>query len=197
GAGRPEVVLIDGYNLLHAIPRFAPRGAEVAPARAALEGWIAQACRRHRVRDCLVIWDGGGARRARAPAPLTVLYTPEGVSADERLLDLCRSRYASRAGSTWVVSSDRGVQAPARELGFTVLGARTFYERWKASGSGKARGRSHPSLRSDPADESDPKPRASKAEVEELLPRFLDAGRPATRSSADGDRSNRPGRPPS
>ena len=175
-ASRPEVVLVDGYNLLHAIPSFAPRGADLAPARERLEGWLAQAARQQRVSQCVLVWDGGGARKVRAPAPLTIRYTPKGISADERLLELCRERYAARAASTWVVSSDHGVQAPARELGFTVLGARTFYERWMPPRRGGGRGR----LRSRKAADPDEKPRATRADVEDLLAEFLDQGDPGS-----------------
>ncbi|HKY61045.1 MAG TPA: NYN domain-containing protein, partial [Gemmatimonadota bacterium] len=54
----PEAVLVDGYNVLHAIPRFAPRGGDVAAARQALERWLAEAAARHGVVESVIVWDG-------------------------------------------------------------------------------------------------------------------------------------------
>lgn len=163
----PRAVLVDGYNLLHAIPRFAPRGDPLEPAREELEAWLAQAVARHGSPDTVIVWDGrSGARRSRSTGPLRVLYTPRGESADERILALCRDSYADRAGSTWVVSSDRDIQDPARQLGFPVLGAMTFYRRWRAGGE-----RSEANPKGVPAPG---KPRrASRAEVEDWLEEFL------------------------
>lgn len=162
-AARPRAVLIDGYNLLHAVPRFAPRGADLAPRREALESWLAGEARRRGAPEVVLVWDGrAGSRAGSAPAPLTVLYTPAGLTADERILSLCRGPYARRADSTWVVSSDRGIQAPARQLGFHVLGAMTFYRRWSAAG------------RSAPPEPGEKPGRPTSAEVDELLDAFLE-----------------------
>ncbi|MBA3584574.1 MAG: NYN domain-containing protein [Gemmatimonadetes bacterium] len=167
---RPESVLVDGYNVLHAVRRFAPRGAEPTPAREAFERWLAEAARRQEVADCVLVWDGGDRRRTRAPAPLSVLFAGGEATADERILDLCRGRYAARFRTTWVVSSDHGVQAPARELGFTVLGAMTFYERWSAAG--RARARNGRERGGDPLDRN-AKPWPTRREVDDLLREFL------------------------
>jgi hypothetical protein len=122
---------VDGYNVLHAIQRFAPRGRDPAPKRAAFERWLAEAAIRHGVTDCVVVWDGSIAPdEAPSVQPLDVIYSGPSKSADVELLELCRGAYADRAAGTWVVSSDRGVQRPARGLGFAVLGAMTFYRRW-------------------------------------------------------------------
>lgn len=138
----PEAVLVDGYNVLHAIPRFAPRGGDLAEARHALEGWLAGAAARHRVTEGVIVWDGrDGAGSATRRGRLRILYTEASRTADERILELCRGPYAERSGTTWVVSSDRDVQGPARQLGFTAIGAMTFYRRW-ASGTRGSRGRS-------------------------------------------------------
>lgn len=170
----PRAVLVDGYNVLHAIPRFAPRGAPIEPAREALQSWLARTARRRGIGEVVVVWDGsGGARRARAPSPLTVLFTPGGKTADERILELCRGRFADRASGTWVVSSDREVQGPARQLGFEGIGAMTFYRRWSREGSSAAEGRT---ARRDGGERTRKPRRASSAEVEELLDAFLREG---------------------
>lgn len=125
---------MDGYNVLHAIRRFAPRGGDPAPKRAAFERWLADAAIRQGVTGCVVVWDGAIApTEAPLDGPLDVVYSGRSKSADSKLLELCRGDYAKCAARTWVVSSDRGVQRPARELGFVVLGAMTFYRRWSTA----------------------------------------------------------------
>ena len=169
GSPAPRAVLVDGYNVLHAIPSFAPRGGDLAASRDHFESWLAQAAARSGVAECVLIWDGREGQRQRRAGPVRVLYTAAGVSADDRLLDLCRGAFAARAASTWVVSSDRDVQGPARQLGFAVLGAMTFYRRW-APAAGPADSLGADRVRSTPA-------APSRAEVDELLAEFLEADR--------------------
>lgn len=167
----PRAVLVDGYNVLHAIERFAPRGGPIEPARAAFQAWLAAAGRRRGVGEVVVVWDGRrGGREPRAPAPLKVLFTPKGKTADDRILELCRGPYAAHPAETWVVSSDRGVQGPARQLGFEGIGAMTFYRRWSEGGSGSKAGPGGPAA---PPDGARKPRRASAGEVEELLDAFL------------------------
>ncbi len=176
-APRPDAVLVDGYNLLHAIPRFAPRGAELAPARTELERWLADAAARRSVPEVILVWDGegGGAAGCHPPRPLRIVFTKSGETADERILSLLRGPYAGRAGSTWVVSSDHGVQTPARELGFEALGAMTFFRRWsdaRARGSCAREAERGAARDEDPAAE---KPRPTRRDVDRLLQEFLEA----------------------
>lgn len=172
GGARPASVLIDGYNLLHAIPRFAPRGGPVAPARSRMEAWLARAARERSVSTCVVVWDGrAGGSKAKPATSLEVIYTPKDIEADDRLRDLMRGRFAGRAAETWVVSSDREVKRSARDLGFVALGAMTFWKRWSdASGDSKGRRRRPVSDAPEPSG----KPRPTKAGVEELLSQMLD-----------------------
>lgn len=162
---------MDGYNLLHAIPRFAPRGADPAPARAELERWLADAALRRGVPEVLLVWDGdgGGAAACRPRRPLRIVFTKSGETADDRILAFLRGPYAGRAANTWVVSSDHGVQVPARELGFEALGAMTFFRRWSDA---RARGSC---AREAEKDETGGKPRPTRREVDRLLQEFLDA----------------------
>jgi len=91
-----------------------------------------------------------------------------------------RDRFADRASTTWVVSSDREVKRSARDLGFVPLGAMTFWKRWTDEPGGR-KGRRNPV--SD-APEPSEKPRPTKAGVEDLLAAMLgeeeegDDGRP-------------------
>lgn len=172
----PDAVLVDGYNVLHAIPRFAPRGGDVAEAREAFERWLSQAAARHRVGECVLVWDGRrGGRASSQRGRMRVLYTEFPRTADERLLELCRGPYVERAGSTWVVSSDRDVQVPARQLGFTALGAMTFYGRWSAGDRIRANRRRPGGDRGEEGrpsgGEADPRP--TRAEVDLLLEQLL------------------------
>lgn len=165
----PEAVLVDGYNVLHAIPRFAPRGGNVAEGRHALERWLAEAGARQRVPEIVLVWDGGkAARPVTRSGRVRILYTETGRTADERILELCRGTYADRAGSTWVVSSDRDVQSPARQLGFTAIGAMTFYRRWSPDGAPPGRSR-----RSGRVSGAEANPRPARAEVDGLLDELL------------------------
>ncbi|HET6360914.1 MAG TPA: NYN domain-containing protein, partial [Gemmatimonadota bacterium] len=135
----PHAVLVDGYNVLHAISKFAPRGRDLGLARERFEAWLAQAAARAGVERCVLVWDGRAGTREKRAGRLTVLYTAAGTSADERLLELCRGPFASRFASTWVVSSDGDVREPARQLGFPTLGAMEFYRSWtSAAGKGEA-----------------------------------------------------------
>ena len=168
--GSPHAVLVDGYNVLHAIPKFAPRGRDLGSARDRFEAWLAAAAARAGVKRCVLVWDGRDGSRQKRAGRLTILYTAAGTSADDRLLELCRGPFASRSAFTWVVSSDGDVRGPARQLGFITLGAMEFYRRWTAGIGGV-----------EPRDESNlthGRPaRASRAEIDELLDAFLSADR--------------------
>lgn len=169
----PEAVLVDGYNVLHAISRFAPRGGDVARARQALERWLAEAAARHRVAESVIVWDGrDGTASATRSGRLQVLYTEASRTADERILELCRGPYANRSGSTWVVSSDRDVKDPARQLGFTAMGAMTFYRRWSADRPA-SRGSAGRDGRFERMSGAEANPRPARAEVDGLLDELL------------------------
>ncbi len=146
----------------------------MAPARVALERWLGGTARAHAAPEVVLVWDGTRARRAaRSPALLRVVFTG-GETADERIRALMRGPYAGRADSTWVVSSDREVQGPARELGFTALGAMAFYRRWSTRPRGTGTG-------GDADAGAAPRPRPSRTQVEALLAEMLearDAGEP-------------------
>jgi predicted RNA-binding protein with PIN domain len=167
----PHAVLVDGYNVLHAIPKFAPRGQDLASARVRFETWLAEASARAGVERCVLVWDGRDGSREKRAGRLTILYTPAGTSADDRLLHLCRGPFASRSAFTWVVSSDGDVRRPARQLGFTTLGAMEFYRTWTPAQGEDRAGRRRASGQA----EVRPVKNASRAEVDDLLEAFLSA----------------------
>lgn len=173
----PAAVLVDGYNVLHAIPKFAPRGRDLVSARDRFAAWLAVAAARAGVERCVLVWDGRAGVREKRAGRLTVLYTAAGTSADDRILELCRGPFASRQDSTWVVSSDGDVREPARQLGFTTLGAMEFYRRWApaAANGGAMRGKE---LRGGESSARENRPaRPTQTEIDELLDAFLSADR--------------------
>lgn len=152
----------------------------MASARSRLETWLARVARERDVSPCVIVWDGGErGSRARSVAPLEVIYTARGTEADDRLRQLMRDRFADRASTTWVVSSDRAVKRSARDLGFVPLGAMTFWKRW-ADEPGRRKGRRNPVSG---APEPSEKPRPTKAGVEDLLAEML-----GEKTEGDGDR---------
>jgi len=133
------------------------------------------------------VWDGDGgpAAGSRAPQPLRIVFTKSGETADERILALCRGAYAGRAARTWVVSSDHGVQMPARELGFQALGAMTFFRRW--SDARPRGGCAKEAERAVGSTGTERKPRPTRRDVDRLLDEFLAADPDApARDSGEG-----------
>jgi predicted RNA-binding protein with PIN domain len=170
----PDAVLVDGYNVLHAIPKFAPRGGDLVSARDRFESWLSQAGARAGVQRCILVWDGRAGVREKRAGRLTVLYTAAGTSADDRLLHLCRGPFASNPASTWVVSSDGDVRVPAGQLGFTTLGAMEFYRRWGPPTAAT----NEPARRKDSRRAREERPaRPTRVEIDELLEAFLNADR--------------------
>ena len=172
----PAAVLVDGYNVLHAIPKFAPRGRDLDSARDRFEAWLAEAAARAGVERCILIWDGRAGGREKRAGRLTILYTASGTSADDRILEFCRGPFASRPESTWVVSSDGDVHRPAGQLGFTTLGAMEFYRRWAPPAVTSHARRAGDSREGFDAGAERPT-RATRAEIDDLLDAFLSADR--------------------
>lgn len=173
----PAAVLIDGYNVLHAIPKFAPRGRDLVSARDRFEAWLAVSAARAGVERCVLVWDGRAGVREERSGRQTILYTAAGTSADDRILELCRGPFASRQDSTWVVSSDGDVREPARQLGFTTLGAMEFYRRWAPSAVSNDATRGKDSRGGGSSARGERPARATRAEIDELLEAFLKADR--------------------
>lgn len=167
----PRRVLVDGYNLLHAVPRFAPRGRDVALARASLEQWLAGEALRRSIPEVVVVWDGTAPSRRRT-GPIVVEVTGAGVSADSRILHLARTVEPGEASRTWVVSSDGDVAGPARQLGLVTLGAMTFYRRWTEAEPTR-RARQTRRGRKPLAEDDEEKPRPTRPDVDRMLEELL------------------------
>ena len=122
-------VLVDGYNVIHAIPALARHlDRSLEAARTALVGL----CREYRTRrgdvGCLyVVFDGTGADGTGPREDLqgvTVLFTRQDEEADARILSVIRM--AGR-GRFVVVSNDSHIHNNARALGAQVISVDQFH----------------------------------------------------------------------
>lgn len=137
--GERELLVVDGYNVIHASPRYEklifdrsddPYSSDVYDrARTALIADVAAfALRRY---DPVIVFDGAGNVSADRPnlpqAGVRIEFSPTGVSADTVVQRLCaEAREAGRACS--VVTSDGTIQATVMGKGVTRISARMFVE---------------------------------------------------------------------
>lgn len=137
--GQRELLVVDGYNVIHASPRYEqlifdhsddPYSHDVYDrARTALIADVA-AFAQHRY-DAVIVFDGAGNVSADRPnlpqAGVRIEFSPTGVSADTVVQRLCTdAREAGRACS--VVTSDGTIQATVMGKGVTRISARMFVE---------------------------------------------------------------------
>ena len=123
-------VLLDGYNVIHAVPELARQmDRSLEAAREAL----VNLCREYRqrrgdVKRLYVVFDGDDVD-ARGPQEdhegVTVLFTQRQEEADERILSVIRAE-GGRSRFV-VVSNDTHIFNNARALGAHVISIRTFY----------------------------------------------------------------------
>ncbi len=123
-------VVLDGYNVIHAIPALAKElDRSLDAARVALVSLCAgYRTRRGDVGKLYVVFDGsdaegGGPRETQRG--VIVLFTPQREEADARILSLIRAE-GSR-GRFVVVSNDTHIVNNARALGAQVISATQFY----------------------------------------------------------------------
>ena len=137
--GERELLVVDGYNVIHASPRYEklifdrsddPYSNDVYDrARTALIADVAAfALRRY---DSVIVFDGAGNVSADRPnlpqAGVRIEFSPTGVSADTVVQRLCtEAREVGRACS--VVTSDGTIQATVMGKGVTRISARMFVE---------------------------------------------------------------------
>ncbi|WP_246060836.1 NYN domain-containing protein [Enorma burkinafasonensis] len=137
--GQRELLVVDGYNVIHASPRYEklifdrsddPYSSDVYDrARTALIADVAAfALRRY---DPVIVFDGAGNISPDRPnlpqAGVRIEFSPTGVSADTVVQRLCtEAREAGRACS--VVTSDGTIQATVMGKGVTRISARMFVE---------------------------------------------------------------------
>ncbi|QWT17924.1 NYN domain-containing protein [Collinsella sp. zg1085] len=138
-SGLPELLVVDGYNIIHATPKYeqlmfdegdhpfstdrydAARTALIADVAAFAQGSY----------EAVIVFDGAGNVNAERPnlsqAGIRIEYSPTGVSADTVIQQLCReARECGRACS--VVTSDGVIQATVMGKGVTRISARMLVE---------------------------------------------------------------------
>lgn len=116
-------LLLDGYNLtkdLRGVP-----GAEL-PAQRAWLVQLAAAVAAPRELRVSIVFDGAGDRTAAASAARVVrcIYTADGETADERIVEMVRALPNDQP--VVVVTSDREVQAACEQLGANVVASGAF-----------------------------------------------------------------------
>lgn len=137
--GQRELLVVDGYNVIHAAPRYEhlifdhsddPYSSDVYDrARTALIADVAAFAQRRY--EPVIVFDGAGNVSADRPnlpqAGVRIEFSPTGVSADTVVQRLCtEAREAGRACS--VVTSDGTIQATVMGKGVTRISARMFVE---------------------------------------------------------------------
>ena len=137
--GQRELLVVDGYNVIHASPRYErlifdrsddPYSSDIYDrARTALIADVAAFAQRRY--EPVIVFDGAGNASADRPnlpqAGVRIEFSPTGVSADTVVQRLCtEAREAGRACS--VVTSDGTIQATVMGKGVTRISARMFVE---------------------------------------------------------------------
>ena len=138
-AGMKELLVVDGYNVIHATPRYEqliyersddPYSHDVyeAARTALIRDVAAFAGRRY---EAVIVFDGAGNVSAARPnlpqAGCRIEFSPTGVSADTVVQQLCiEAREKGRACS--VVTSDGTIQATVMGKGVTRISARMLVE---------------------------------------------------------------------
>lgn len=137
--GQKELLVVDGYNIIHATPRYErlifertddPYSADVYDAaRTALIADVAAFAQGSY--EAVVVFDGAGNVSADRPnlpqAGIRIEFSPTGVSADTVVQRLCtEAREEGRACS--VVTSDGTIQSTVMGKGVTRISARMLVE---------------------------------------------------------------------
>lgn len=157
----PVHVIVDGYNVIRQVPRFADRERRaLEEGRRALVAALAayRAATGHRV---TVVFDGTHEgdyeeRRARERG-VEVVYTARGTTADDAIVRLARD--VSR-GAVVVVTADHAVARQAERRGAAVVVPAVFDEKMQAAGAAPA---SSPAREDeDEAESGEPTPRNRK-----------------------------------
>lgn len=137
--GQRELLVVDGYNVIHAAPRYEhlifdhsddPYSSDVYDrARTALIADVAAFAQRRY--EPVIVFDGAGNVSADRPnlpqAGVRIEFSPTGVSADTVVQRLCTEARESGRACT-VVTSDGTIQATVMGKGVTRISARMFVE---------------------------------------------------------------------
>ncbi len=136
---KPELLVVDGYNVIHCTPRYEklvyeksddPYSSDVHDmARTALIGDVAAFAQGRY--EAVIVFDGAGnvsdARPNLPRAGVRIQFSPTGVSADTVVQQLCvEAREEGRACS--VVTSDGTIQATVMGKGVTRISSRMLVD---------------------------------------------------------------------
>lgn len=140
--GQKELLVVDGYNVIHATPRYEnlifdksddPYSRDVYDtARTALIADVAAFAQGRY--EAVIVFDGAGNVNPDRPnlprAGVRIEFSPTGVSADTVVQKLCtEARESGRACS--VVTSDATIQATVMGKGVTRISARMLMDEIK------------------------------------------------------------------
>ncbi len=129
------MLIIDGHNLIPKVPGLSLRDIDDEESLAALLQQYARAKRK----QVVVFFDGAppGQAGERAYGVVRAHYVPAGRTADDAIRQYLEA-LGKAARSATVVSSDRQVQANARELRARVLSSDDFARELSAISAGQA-----------------------------------------------------------
>ena len=162
-----KTYIVDGYNLLWKLFPEKMTAAGIEKARKELEGAIQEFLSLAGGSQALLVYDGegSGSKLSDPQWGLRICFSPGGVTADERILDLAQ-QYSGK-GEVYVVTSD--LKDIARRLGgirAVHISSETFRDKLAQS--------QNTARRDDPGEaETDEKPPAPKGgEIESWLQDF-------------------------
>ena len=138
-AGKKELLVVDGYNVIHATPKYEklvydhgdhPYSSDVYDAaRTALVGDVAAFAGRQY--EAVVVFDAAGNVSPDRPnlpqGGVRVEFSPTGVTADTVIQNLC-TEARERGQACSVVTSDAMIQATVMGHGVTRISARMLVE---------------------------------------------------------------------
>jgi hypothetical protein len=174
-------LLIDGYNLLHAVGILCgPAGpGELERARSGLLNFLAEKLGPSELRETTVVFDSRGAPRGLPRRlkhrEMTVCFAAEYVDADEMIEELIRGFPTPRR--LVVVSSDHHIQRAARRRKAKAIDSGEWYfelARPRGERSGRAAAKSGPSSPTSLPHEKQGgrQPRLGPEEIRQWLERF-------------------------
>lgn len=129
------IYILDGYNVIHAIPRFKRKLDEsLEAARAALLAFCAglKASRKD-IHSITVVFDGQEAGQEHAPGGVRVLFTHRGEEADERILSIIRESPSTCRFR--IVSNDNFILNNCRAHSTDILSVEDFFKEFISDNS--------------------------------------------------------------
>lgn len=128
-------LILDGYNVIHAVPELSKRADQNLEAgrRALIDFCMAYKAKRGDIAQLYIVFDGDEAYGGpgRGGAGVNVLFSRRGEEADERILALIRNDGGQ--SRFLIVSDDTYIFNNARAHGARVISVRDFYAQRRAA----------------------------------------------------------------